>query len=309
MKSNVIIGSRKSRLAMIQSNMVKDALSDRWTEINFSIKEVTTQGDVDRTSSLEKIGGKGVFVKELEYELLNGDIDFAVHSLKDVMPRLPEQLMIGCIPPRESPYDCLITSTPMKSLDDLPQGARVGTGSSRRMGQLLHLRPDLKPVTLRGNVETRVNRVHDDDIDAIVIAEAGLNRLKLDLGDLYRLSLADVMLPAVGQGAMAIECRREDTDTQEIIAAINDQETNDCVTIERDFLRTVGGDCTNPIGGFATQSGDQFHFKGMITSVDGVHVFEDKRDGDLTDRLGYTSAKKLISEGALENTFGQGEEN
>ncbi|MGV0168733.1 hydroxymethylbilane synthase [Furfurilactobacillus sp. WILCCON 0119] len=300
MKNDYVIGTRGSRLALIQTTMVAEALRAAWPTCTFTIKEITTQGDIDRKTSLEKIGGKGIFVKELERQLLAGDIDFAVHSLKDVMPRLPENLMISAIPKRESPYDCLITRTKVSGIDELPSGARVGTGSSRRMGQLRHYRPDLQPVSIRGNVETRVNLVRTGEVDAIVIAEAGLNRLDLHPTDLFRVTVGDFMLPAVGQGAMAIECRTDDPDVQSRLAVIDDPETHACVHIERDFLRTVGGDCTNPIGGFAVKTGtDQYHFDGLITSIDGTQVFTDQRDGTLDDHLGQKAATTLIEAGAL----------
>ncbi|KRN96201.1 porphobilinogen deaminase [Furfurilactobacillus siliginis] len=275
-------------------------LSEKWPDTNFRLKEITTSGDVDRKSSLQKIGGKGIFVKELEHELLNGDIDFAVHSSKDVMPKLPEGLVIGAIPKRASAYDCLLTMTPIESIDDIPMGAKIGTSSSRRMGQLKHVRPDLDTVSVRGNIETRIGKIGTDNLFGIVLADAGIDRLQADLSNCYRMSLSDMMLPAVGQGAMALECRSDDHETLEIINAVDDAKTHCCVKIERSFLKTLGGDCTYPIAGYAIpQEDNRFRFHGMVTSPDGNYLFETTETGLYTDRLGYKVAEKLIDMGAL----------
>ncbi|WP_125580381.1 hydroxymethylbilane synthase [Levilactobacillus cerevisiae] len=296
MKNKIIIGSRRSLLAMTQTQMVADDLHARFPQVTFEIKQIVTTGDVNLKDSLQKIGGKGVFVEELENELKSGEIDFAVHSLKDVMPVLPAGLMIGSVPQRNSPYDCLISRRPISSLADLPQHARIGTNSSRRQGQLLHLRPDLEIIPTRGNVDTRVKKLDTENLDAVVLAEAGLNRLGIDLTGRYRWSLKDVLLPAMGQGAMAIECREDDADVRQILATINDPHTATCVGIEREYLREVGGTCTFPIGGFAVVDGDHVTFEGLIASTDGQHVLRETQRGQVTDHLGKLVAQHLLAQ-------------
>ncbi|MGO1969496.1 MAG: hydroxymethylbilane synthase [Levilactobacillus brevis] len=300
MKDKVIIGSRQSKLALAQTQLVITQLQPYFPQITFVIKKIATQGDVNLKDSLQKIGGKGVFVKEIERELQTREIDFAVHSLKDVMPNLPDDLMIGAVPKRNSPYDCLISRQKLNMLDDLPQGARVGTNSSRRQGQLLHLRPDLEIIPIRGNIDTRIKKIETENLDAVVLAEAGLNRLTVDLTDKYRLSLQNILLPAMGQGAMAIECRRADTDTLALLAKINDAHSAACVGVEREFLRAIGGTCTFPIGGYATIQDEQVRFEGLVASPDGQHVLRETKQGVLKDHLGEVVAADLLVQDKFE---------
>ena len=248
------VGTRTSRLAMRQTELIIGMLRARVPGVEFQVVPIVTQGDRDRTSSLHVIGGKGVFVKEIERELEDGTIDFAAHSLKDVQPQLPEGLTIGCTPVRDSPFDCLLSLTPVRAIGDLPAGARVGTNSQRRQAQLLHLRPDLEIVPIRGNIDTRIRKIETEHLDAIVLAEAGINRLEPDTTGLHRLSLRDVLLPAAGQGAMAVECRADDTRTLELLALIDDAPTREAVTLERGFMRAIGGNCTLPIGAYARRT-------------------------------------------------------
>lgn len=299
MKNEVIVGSRKSLLAMCQSKLVIAALQERFPNITFKIKEIVTQGDRNLKDSLQKIGGKGVFVKEIEAQLQTGEIDFAVHSLKDVMPVLPDDLMIGAIPKRESPFDCLISPRKFSSLTDLPNGARIGTNSLRRQGQLLHLRPDVQVIPIRGNVDTRIKKIEKEHLDGVILAESGLDRLQVPLDGLYRLSLRDEILPATGQGALAIECRKTDADTLALLSTIDDATTQQNVRVERDFLRALGGSCNYPIGAFAETSGSQVTFKGLVASPDGQHLFNKTVQGAPEDNLGQQAADTLISEGAL----------
>lgn len=299
MKNEFVVGSRKSLLAMCQSKLVIAALKKRFPNITFHIKEIVTQGDRNLKDSLQKIGGKGVFVKEIEAELQSGDIDFAVHSLKDVMPVLPDDLMIGAFPKRESPFDCLITPKPLAGLTDLPQGARIGTNSLRRQGQLLHLRPDIQVIPIRGNVDTRIKKIKTENLDGVILAESGLDRLQVPLDGLFRLSLKADILPATGQGALAIECRKTDADTLALLSAIDDADTKQNVQVERDFLRALGGSCNYPIGAFAQTTGDQITFKGLVASPDGTHLFDKTVRGTIDDHLGSQAADTLIAEGAL----------
>lgn len=248
------VGTRTSRLAMRQTELIIGMLQTCAPGVKFQVVPIVTQGDRDRTSSLHVIGGKGVFVKEIERELEDGTIDFAAHSLKDVQPQLPEGLTIGCTPVRDSPFDCLLSLAPVRAIGDLPAGARVGTNSQRRQAQLLHLRPDLEIVPIRGNIDTRIRKIETEHLDAIVLAEAGINRLEPDTTGLHRLSLRDVLLPAAGQGAMAVECRADDTRTLELLALIDDAPTREAVTLERGFMRAIGGNCTLPIGAYARRT-------------------------------------------------------
>lgn len=328
------IGTRKSRLALRQTELICNALRERFPNVTITPKPIVTQGDRDLRSSLQAIGGKGVFVKEIERELLDGTIDFAAHSLKDVQPVLPDGLVLGCFPKRDSPFDCLISPRPYASLDDLPQGARIGTNSLRRQAQLLHRRPDLEIVPIRGNIDTRVRKIETERLDGVILAEAGLNRLYPETGDghpelggLYRLSLRDVLLPAAGQGAMVVECRADDTQTLELLAAIDDPATRDAVLAEREFMTALGGSCTFPIGAFAQvehaepadggglDSGrseigrlegagrgcgaDHLNFHGLVASPDGTHLFTRHETGTLNDHVGSVAAAALIAQGVL----------
>ncbi len=274
MKSKVIVGSRKSKLAMAQTKLVIATLKRLFPTTQFEIKNVITEGDRNQQASLAKIGGKGVFVKEIEEELKNGTIDFAVHSLKDVMPTLPKELILGAFPKRVSPYDCLVSHQEFASLDDLPHGARIGTNSLRRQGQLLSVRPDLKIVPIRGNIDTRLKKIDTEDLAGVILAEAGLARLKIDLGAYYKLSLQDDIVPAVGQGCLAIECRKNDPAIRKMLDQINDPESAQCIHIEREFMRELGGSCNFPIGGHAYKQNGQIVFDGLIASPNGEHVIK-----------------------------------
>lgn len=271
------VGTRRSRLAMRQTELIIAMLRAQAPDVDFEIVPIVTQGDRDRTSSLHVIGGKGVFVKELERELDTGAIDFAAHSLKDVQPQLPDGLTIGCVPVRDSPFDCLLSARPLRGIADLPSHARVGTNSQRRQAQLLHERPDLTIVPIRGNIDSRIRKVESEQLDAIVLAEAGLNRLQPDLGPLMRCSLRDALLPAAGQGAMAVECRADDERTLALLALIDDAPTREAVTVERTFMRAIGGNCTLPIGAYARRDGAHsgnapLVFDAMVASPDGTQV-------------------------------------
>ncbi|ATO54908.1 MAG: hydroxymethylbilane synthase [Loigolactobacillus coryniformis] len=299
MKTTFIIGTRKSKLALCQSQLVQKQLQTRFPQLEFKLQPIVTEGDRNLHDSLQKIGGKGVFVKEIEHELLSAKIDFAVHSLKDVPPVLPQGLTIGAVPKRASAFDCLITVAPIKSLADLPQNARIGTNSLRREGQLLHARPDLVIVPIRGNVDTRLAKIASENLAGIVLAEAGLDRLAVDIAPYYRYSLQDVILPATGQGALAIECRQADTDTLGLLAAIHDAQTASCVQIERAFLKALGGSCNFPIGAYATQNALGYEFKGLVAAQDGTAWYPIENRGPLTAKLGKTAADTLIAQGAL----------
>lgn len=284
MVTKVIVGSRKSKLAMAQTKIVIATLKKKFPNIEFEIKNVVTEGDRNQHASLAKIGGKGVFVKEIEDELKDGTIDFAVHSLKDVMPTLPDELILGAFPKRISPYDCLVSHSKFVSLDDLPYGARIGTNSLRRQGQLLCVRPDLIIVPIRGNIDTRLKKIDTENLAGVILAEAGLARLNVDLGSYHVLSLRKYIVPAVGQGCLAIECRKNDPKIRQLLNQINDQKSAYCVKVEREFMRELGGSCNFPIGGHAYSQGEQILFDGLIASPNGEHVI--KESGVPANKLG-----------------------
>ncbi|MBB1069497.1 hydroxymethylbilane synthase [Limosilactobacillus sp. RRLNB_1_1] len=275
MTDKVIVGSRKSKLAMAQTKLVIASLRKLFPTTQFEIKNVITEGDRNQQASLAKIGGKGVFVKEIEEELKNGTIDFAVHSLKDVMPVLPDELMLGAFPKRVSPFDCLVSRQKITSLDELPHGSRIGTNSLRRQGQLLNLRPDLKIIPIRGNIDTRLKKIDTENLTGVILAEAGLERLNIDLSDYHKLSLKDSIIPAVGQGCLAIECRKADEKVLKMLSQINDSESTKCIQIEREFMRELGGSCNFPIGGHAYSQDHQIVFDGLIASPNGEHLIKE----------------------------------
>ncbi|OYS61198.1 hydroxymethylbilane synthase [Limosilactobacillus reuteri] len=295
MTNKVIVGSRKSKLAMAQTKLVIASLEKLFPEIEFEIKNVITEGDRNRHASLAKIGGKGVFVKEIEDELKNGTIDFAVHSLKDVMPVLPEELVLGAFPKRVSPYDCLVSRKNLSSMNDLPKGARIGTNSLRRQGQLLSIRPDLKIIPIRGNIDTRLRKIDTEALDGIILAEAGLTRLNIDLSSYHILNLQNYVMPAVGQGCLAIECRKNDTRIRQMLDRINDEESAYCVQIEREFMRELGGSCNFPIGGHAYAKNGQILFDGLIASPNGEHVIKETKIPANNSGVGKKVADQLLA--------------
>lgn len=295
MTNKVIVGSRKSKLAMAQTKLVIASLEKLFPEIEFEIKNVITEGDRNRHASLAKIGGKGVFVKEIEDELKNGTIDFAVHSLKDVMPVLPEELVLGAFPKRVSPYDCLVSRKNLSSMNDLPKGARIGTNSLRRQGQLLSIRPDLKIIPIRGNIDTRLRKIDTESLDGIILAEAGLTRLNIDLSNYHILNLQNYVMPAVGQGCLAIECRKNDTRIRQMLDRINDEESAYCVQIEREFMRELGGSCNFPIGGHAYAKNGQILFDGLIASPNGEHVIKETKIPANNSGVGKKVADQLLA--------------
>ena len=295
MTNKVIVGSRKSKLAMAQTKLVIASLEKLFPEIEFEIKNVITEGDRNRHASLAKIGGKGVFVKEIEDELKNCTIDFAVHSLKDVMPVLPEELVLGAFPKRVSPYDCLISRKNLSSMNDLPKGARIGTNSLRRQGQLLSIRPDLKIIPIRGNIDTRLRKIDTEALDGIILAEAGLTRLNIDLSNYHILNLQNYVMPAVGQGCLAIECRKNDTRIRKMLDQINDEESAYCVQIEREFMRELGGSCNFPIGGHAYAKNGQILFDGLIASPNGEHVIKETKIPANNSGVGKKVADQLLA--------------
>lgn len=301
MTRKIIVGSRRSQLALTQTKWVIAKLQERFPEISFEIEEIVTKGDRILDVTLSKVGGKGLFVSEVEDALIEKRIDFAVHSMKDVPSELAEGLMIGAIPKRENPLDCLVFKQG-DSLESLANGAVVGTSSLRRAAQLLHVRPDLTIQPIRGNIDTRLRKLQEEDFDAIVLAVAGLKRMDwLDKLDQDYIFLDEsICLPAVGQGALAIECRADDIFVKEMLAILNDTETNLAVTAERTLLKALDGGCEIPIAGHATVKDGSLELRGLVSSVDGKLFYQITEQGEDPKALGLSVADQLIKLGARE---------
>ncbi len=272
------IGTRGSALALWQAEWVKSQLLGRQQELIVELVVIKTTGDKILDVPLAKVGGKGLFVKEIEEALLDGRADLAVHSVKDMPAELPEGLHLAAMPPREDPRDALISKNGA-GLDKLPHGARVGTSSLRRAAQLLHLRPDLRIETLRGNVDTRLRKLKIEGLDAIVLAAAGLKRMELSQVISEYLE-PERLLPAVGQGALGIETRTGDVFTNEIVESLVHQQTVTTVRAERAFLKRLEGGCQVPIGAYATLEGETLILTGMVADLKGVRLIRREMRGD-----------------------------
>lgn len=272
MKEHIRIGTRKSALALWQAEYIKEQLISLYPQCTVELVHFNTKGDTILAKPLAEIGGKGLFTAELEEAMHQGDIDLAVHSLKDMPTDLPRGLMLGAVSKREAPFDALV-SPKYKTLDQLPQGAKVGTSSLRRQAQLLHMRPDLDIHTLRGNVQTRLRKLEEEHFDAIVLAQAGLKRLNLDRV-ITQVFTVDEMIPAVGQGVLAIECRDDDQEILRMLQGIHDQDTKAVIDGERSFLRQLNGGCQVPMGVFGKVDKKQVTLKARIASLDGKDVYE-----------------------------------
>ena len=296
--SKVTIGSRGSPLALWQANWVKDLLLGHHSDLAVDIKIIKTSGDRIQDVPLAKIGGKGLFVKEIEEGLLKREVDFAVHSMKDMPIIFPVNLCIACVTKRENPFDALISRNNIK-LDDLPKGAKIGTGSLRRMSQLLYYRPDLNLVPLRGNLETRLKKLETEGLDAIILAAAGLIRLGWN-NCITEIIPPEILLPAMGQGAVGIETRKNDVDNQILLADMDDEQTHSALDAERALVSQLEGGCNVPIGSFATLNGDQITLRGLVASLDGKTMYKK----ELTDlktnavALGRRMGDELIEMGA-----------
>jgi len=296
MKDRLVIGSRGSQLALWQTNFVKTNLENRFPDKSFEIKIIRTTGDDQLESALSKIGDKGVFTRQIEAELLSGGIDLAVHSLKDLQTEQPQGLKIGAVCEREVPNDALVSKQGV-SIDDLPRNAKVATGSLRRRSQLLHHRPDLEIAEIRGNVPTRLKKFDESNLDGVILAYAGLKRLGFE-SRISEVIPFNIMVPAVGQGAIAVEVREKDKQTIEILEKLEHRQTRVCVTAERAFLRTLEGGCQVPIGAYAFLEGGQIVLEGVVGSLDGTTVFREKTTGRDAESLGTDLAEALIEKGA-----------
>lgn len=298
MASVLRIATRSSPLAIWQAEYVQQRLEAIHSGLKVELLRIKTQGDKILDTPLAKIGGKGLFVKELEQAMMDGVADIAVHSMKDVPMELPEGFDLPVICEREDPFDAFVSNT-YKQLDDLPQGACVGTSSLRRSAQLKSLRPDLKVESLRGNVQTRLSRLDEGLFDAILLAAAGLKRLQLD--ERIRSVLPpESCLPAVGQGAVGIECRLGDEQTAALLAPLNDKDTWDRVVTERSMNRRLEGGCQVPIAGYAMLEQDTVWLRGLVASEDGTRVLqaEGRAPRNAGVELGIEVAEDLLSQGA-----------
>ncbi len=294
------IATRGSALALWQAHHVRDRLIAAEPGLTVELVVIKTRGDTIQDRALSQVGGKGLFVKEIEEALLDGRAEVAVHSMKDLPAEIPEQLMIAAVPEREDARDALVVAPSISARDvaSLPQGARVGTSSLRRMCQLHALRPDLEIVPLRGNVDTRLGKVQRGELDAIVLACAGLKRLGHKDAITCALPL-EQSLPAIAQGALAIECRKDDAQTRRRLAALDHAPTAACVAAERGFLSRLEGDCKTPLAAHATLSGDRLTLDALIGAPDGSTVVRGQRQGAASDgeQLGRALAEQLLAQG------------
>ncbi len=304
MKKNIIIGTRGSQLALWQANFIKSEIERLFDDIRVELNIIKTTGDRITDRPLAAVGGKGLFVKEIESALLNHDIDLAVHSMKDMPGELPKGLMIGAIPERENPFDVMI-SKDNKLLKDYEKGAKIGTSSLRRASQINHIRPDVTIESIRGNLDTRIKKLKSGQYDAIVLAAAGLRRL--DQADEITEYLDDkIMVPAVGQGALCIETRENDPDIAAIMEKLDHFETNICVTGERAFLKQIEGSCHIPVACYGKLIDKKVELTAIVASEDGQQIvkeqivssFDDiiKNGQNLADLVLDKGGKKILEQ-------------
>lgn len=298
MNKTLRIATRKSPLALWQAEHVKARLEHHHPGLKVELVKMTTKGDQILNSPLSKIGGKGLFIKELEQGILAGDADIAVHSMKDVPYEVPAGFELGAILKRENPFDAFVSNN-FNSIDDLPQGAKVGTCSMRRIVQLKDRRPDLEILDLRGNVNTRLKKLDDGEFDAIILACAGLIRLEFEDRIKQQIS-AEQSLPAVGQGAVGIEIRENDQEILDLIAPLVDAETTYRVNAERAMNAQLEGGCSVPIAGYSTIDGDQITLTGLVGNVESGVILKERVSGHINEaeQLGVALADQLISLGA-----------
>ena len=296
-RSTVVLGTRGSKLAVQQSEWVQAQLHAFAPHVTVTLRRIQTSGDKILDVPLAQIGGKGLFVKEIEEALLSGEIDLAVHSMKDVPTELPEGLAILCVPPREDPRDVLI-SRGGELFMDIPLGARIGTSSLRRQSQLLHARPDLTIVMLRGNLDTRLKKLREGQFDAIVLAAAGLRRLAW-AHEITEYLAPQISLPAIGQGALGIEGRRDDLFIHSLLSDLDHAPSKTAVLAERALLHRLQGGCQVPIAAHATLAGSRVTLEGLVASVDGKELIRDSVEGTIDDpeSIGIQLAERLLARG------------
>ena len=296
----LIVGSRRRKLALTQSQQFIDKLKFIDPSLDIEIKEIVTKGDKIVDKQLSKVGGKGLFVKEIQNELFNKEIDMAIHSLKDVPSMIPDGLTLGCIPDREIPFDAYIAKNHIP-LQELSEGSIVGTSSLRRGAQILSKYPHLKIKWIRGNIDTRLKKLETEDYDAIILAAAGLKRMGWSDNIVTTYLDRDILLPAIGQGALGIECRSDDKELLDLLSKVHNHDVAQCVTAERTFLSEMDGSCQVPIGGYATIAQDnQIEFTGLIMSPDGKERYEHTALGTDPVKLGIEVSQVLKKQGAYD---------
>ncbi|KGP90910.1 porphobilinogen deaminase [Pontibacillus chungwhensis BH030062] len=295
----IVIGSRKSQLALTQTDWVIEKLKEIAPQNEYEVKKIVTKGDQILDVTLSKVGGKGLFVKEIEQAMYDKEIDMAVHSMKDMPAETPEGLTIGCIPIREDHRDAYIANDNV-AFRDLPEGAIVGTSSLRRAAQVLAARPDLKIKSIRGNIDTRLRKLKEEDFDAIVLATAGLKRMGWSDDVITEYLEPEVCVPAVGQGALAIECREDDQEIRDLMDTLNHAYTHRTVMAERTFLDLLNGGCQVPIGGYAYLEGDDIILTAMVGTPDGKTILKEEVRGQDPYEVGREAADKIKARGGAE---------
>lgn len=298
MIKSISIGTRRSALAQWQANYIKKKIEKDFPEIQLSVTTIKTQGDQDQTSTLTNFGGRGIFTKSIELALIEHKIDIAVHSLKDLPTEMPLPLVVSAVPKRGSVYDVFV-GLKDSDFNKLALNATIACGSIRRRAQLLALRPDMNIVDLRGNIETRLKKLEKNQYDGIIMAEAALIRLGLLEDGYYRFSLKQ-MLPAVGQGAIGVQTRRDDDRLEPVLKKLNDPETYWCITAERSFLNRLGGGCQFPVAANARINQKELLLTGLVANKNGKEIIADSVSGLKTDahQIGIKLAEKLIIKGA-----------
>ena len=299
MRKSIIVGSRGSRLALIQAESVVALLKKLNPSLEFGIERITTKGDSNPHARLENMGVIGVFVKELEEALLDKRIDLAVHSLKDMPTQIPQGLCLAAATERLDPRDVLVSRG--EGLDELAHGSMIGTGSFRRVVQLTTYRPDIETCSIRGNIDTRLRKVSIGEVDGVILAAAAMERLGLNEKITQYLPV-DHFLPAIGQGALGIEVRLNDNVTADLVSRLNHQPTWQCITAERAFLSTLGSGCRAPIAALGTIEGTGIKLKGMVADITGENILHASEEGDALspEEVGVRLAKKMLAMGASE---------
>jgi len=299
--TNVLkIGTRGSRLALRQAYLIAERIKSKHPAVEIEIITIKTKGDKLQDIALVKIGGKGVFVKEIEEALIRGDIHIAVHSMKDVPVDLPDELEIGAIPEREDPRDVLI-SKDGKKIEELANGARIGTGSLRRTIQLKSLLPDIEVVPIRGNLDTRIKKIATEDLDGILVAAAGMKRMGL-AKEVSQYIPIEWMIPSAGQGVLGIELRKDNEEIKNLVSFLNHSDTIIKFSAERSFLKHLGGGCQVPIAAHATKQGNRLILRGLVGNIDGSVVISDEVRGPCENakEMGRTMADNILEHGGRE---------
>lgn len=293
----IVVGTRGSKLALTQTNWVINELKKHNPEIDFEVKIIKTKGDLVQHLSLDKIGDKGLFVKEIEQQLIDKHIDIAVHSMKDMPSCLPAGLKFAGIPKREDPRDVLILKKGYNCIDDLPKGAKIGTGSKRRKYQLLRKRPDLEIVPIRGNIDTRIRKIEDENLDGVVLAAAGILRAGMSEHISYYIPI-NIMVPAPAQGALAIEIRDNDLKIENIVNCLKDEETEIQVAAERGFLDGVNGSCHIPMGAYCIVENEKIKLTGLFGDEKGKNIVIKELEGSANSprETGQNLAKLVLKE-------------